>query len=133
MAKETGLGWTTLNVDDTGGTPRDIRNDVTNLELATPYNTQEVTGIDKSAVERLALLADLSGTLNTVFNPAANRMHVVLSEDLRVARTLAIVISAQNLSAEVLFTDYALTRAQGGEFTGQHPFVLSDGTVPNWT
>lgn len=132
MAKETGLAWTTCSVDDDGGTPRDIRNDFTNLEFATPYNVQEVTGIDKSAMERLLLLADFSGTLNSVFNPAANRVHAVMSGDLRVARTLSLAVSSQTLANEVLFTDYALTRAAGGEFTATHPFVLSDGTVPNW-
>lgn len=133
MAKETGLGWTTLTVDDDGTSARDIKNDITNLDIATPYNVQEVTGIDKSAIERLLLLADCSGTLNAVFNPSANRVHAVMSGDLRVVRTLAIVISAQSLSNEVLFTDYALTRAAGGEFTSRSPFVLADGTVPNWT
>lgn len=133
MAKETGLGWTTLNVDDDGSSARDIKNDITNLDIATPYNVQEVTGLDKSAIERLLLLADCSGTLNSVFNPAANRVHAVMSGDLRVVRTLQLVISSQTLSNEVLFTDYALTRAAGGEFTARSPFVLADGTVPNWT
>ena len=132
MAKETGLGWTTLSVDDEGGTPRDIRNDLTNLDFATPYNMQEVTGIDKFAIERLPLLADFSGTLNSVFNPTVNRVHDVFNGNLRVVRTMSIVISAQTLPNEVLFTDYALTRAAGGEFTAQHPFVLADGTVPTW-
>lgn len=127
------MGWTTCDVDDDGGTPRDLRNDFTNIEFATPYNVQEITGLDKSAMERLLLLADFSGTLNSVFNPAANRVHAVMSGDLRVARTLSLTVSAQVLANEVLFTDYALTRAAGGEFTASHPFVLSDGTVPNWT
>jgi hypothetical protein len=133
MAKESGLGWTTFNVDDDGGTARDIRNDTTNLNFATPYNTQDVTGLDKSAVERLALLGDFSGTGNGVFNDAANLSHAVLSGDLRVARTIGIVVSGQTLNNEALITDYALTRAAGGEFTWQAPFALSDGTIPNWT
>lgn len=133
MAKETGLAWTTFSLDDDGGTLRDIRNDVTNMEFSTPYANQDVTGLDKSAVERLPLLADFACTANGVFNPAANRAHVVLSGDLRVARTLSIVVSAQTLPNEVLITDYALTRAAGGEFTWQAPMALSDGTVPNWT
>jgi hypothetical protein len=132
MAKETGLGWSVLSADDAAGVARDIRNDVTNFDFATPYNTQEVTGVDKSAIERLLLLADFSGTLNAVFNPAANRIHDVMSGDLRVPRTLTLTASAQTLVNEVLFTDYALTRAAGGEFTSSCPFVLSDGTVPTW-
>jgi len=133
MAKETGLGWTTCSVDNDASSLKDVKNDVTNLEFATPYALQEVTGIDKSAMERLALLADCTGTLNGVFNPAADRMHAVMSGDLRVVRTLTLAISSQTLSNEVLFSDYSLTRAAGGEFTTAHPFSLADGTVPNWS
>lgn len=132
MAKETGLGWTACNVDDAGGVARDLRNDMTNLDFSTPYNVQEVTGLDKSAVERLLLLADYSGTLNSVFNSAANRVHAVMAGDLRVIRTLALTVSTKILNNEVFFTEYGLTRAAGGEFTAQHPFVLADGTVPTW-
>lgn len=134
MAKVSGLGWTTCSVDDVGGTLRDIRNDLTNIEFATPYNVQEITGLDKSAMERLLLLADFSGTLNSVFNPAATTTeHAVFSTDLRVVRTLSIVVSAKTLPNEVLFTDYHLTRAASGEFTASHPFVLADGTTPTWS
>ena len=132
MAKVTGLGWTTLSLDDASGTPRDIRNDVTNFDFSTPYAQQETTGVDKSAKERLALLADMSGTLNGVFNPSANLSHSVLSGDLRVARTLSLTVSGKSLPNEVLVSDYALTRAAGGEFTWQAPFSLADGTTPTW-
>lgn len=133
MAKETGLGWTTCSADDASATLRDIKNDVTNLDISTPSNLQEVTGIDKFAMERLALLQDGTGTLNTVFNPSSNRAHAVLSGDLRVVRTLTNVISAKTLSMEVLFSDYAVTRAAGGELTASSPFSLADGTVPTWS
>jgi hypothetical protein len=109
-----------------------VRNDCTNLEISTPYNIQEITGLDKSAMERLSLLADLQGTLNSVFNPSANQIHAVMAGDLRVVRTVTNTVSAKTLSGECLFTDYALTRAASGEFTAQHPFVLADGTTPTW-
>lgn len=133
MAKETGLGQTALNVDDASGTPRDIRNDINSWDLSTPYAMQDTTGVDKSASERLALLADLTGNLNGIFNPAANRLHAVMSGDLRVVRTIGFTISGQSLSAECYITDYAVNRAAGGEFTSKCPFVLQDGTVPDWT
>lgn len=132
MAKETGLGWTTLTVQNDALAAQDLRNDFTNLDFATPYNTQEITGIDKFAMERQLLLADFSGTLNSVFNPSANHVHDVMNGNLRIPREMVIVISAQSLTNTVLFTDYALTRAAGGELTAQHPFVLSNGTVPTW-
>lgn len=135
MAKESGLGWTTLSVDDSAGTPRDIRNDVTNLQFATPRNVQDVTGIDKSAIERLLLLADFSITLNGVFNDAANLSHSVFKTvpSTSVARTVSIGVSGQTLANECIFTDYSLTRAAEGSLTWTAPGSLADGTVPTWS
>jgi hypothetical protein len=124
MAKESGLAWTTLSVDDSSGTPRDIRNDITNLEFATPRATQDVTGIDKSAFERLLLLADFTITLNVVFKTVPSTS---------VARTVSIGVSGQTLANECIFTDYPLTRSDSGELTWAVPGQLSDGTVPTWS
>lgn len=135
MAKESGLALTTLSVDDSSGTPVDIRNDVTNFEFSTPRAVQDVTGVDKSAMERLLLLADFSITLNGVFNDAASHAHVVFKTvpSTSVLRTVSLNISGQTLANECLFTDYALTRAAGGELTFEAPGVLADGTVPTWS
>ncbi len=135
MAKETGLGWTTLSVDDSGGSVCAIKNDITNLELSTPRAVQDVTGIDKSAIERLLLLADVSLTLNGVFNDAASQSHAVFKTvpSSSVARTTTITVSGQTLACELLYTDYQLTRAATGELTWQAPGVLADGTVPTWS
>lgn len=134
MAKESGLGWTTCSVDDAGGTARAIKNDITNLQFATPRAVQDVTGIDKSAMERLLLLADFSITLNGVFNDAANQAHDVFKTvpSTSVARTVTLTVSGQTLANECLFTDYPLTRSDSGELTFAVPGVLSDGTVPTW-
>lgn len=135
MAKQSGLAWTTLSVDDSGGTVRDIRNDITNFQFATPRAVQDVTGIDKSAFERILLLADFSITLNGVFNPAATpSSHAVFSTvpSTSVNRTVTLTIGGKTLPNETLFTDYALTRGQDGALTWSAPGVLADGTVPTW-
>lgn len=134
MAKESGLGWTTCSVDDASGTVRAIKNDITNLQFATPRGVQDITGIDKSAYERLLLLADFSVTLNGVFNDAANQSHDVFKTvpSTSVARTVTLTVSGQTLANECLFTDYPLTRGDDGALTFAVPGVLSDGTVPTW-
>lgn len=135
MAKETGLGWSTLSVDDSSGSAQAIKNDVTNFSFATPRAVQDVTGVDKSAFERLLLLADFSITLNGVFNDAAGASHAVLKTvpSTSVARTVSLTVSGQSLNNECLFTDYALTRNQDGSLTWTAPGVLADGTVPTWS
>jgi len=135
LAKESGLGWSTLSVDDSGGSVQAIKNDVTNFEFATPREEQGVTGVDKSAKERLLLLADFSIGLNGVFNDAAGASHVVFKTvpSTSVARTTTLTVSGQTLAGELLYTDYALTRAENGALTWQAPGVLADGTVPTWS
>lgn len=133
--KESGLGWSVCSVDDASGTPRDIKNDITNVQFATPRGVQDVTGLDKSAYERILLLSDFSVTLNGVFNDATGMGHDVFKTvpSTSVARTTTLTVSGQSLVNECLYTDYPLTRADSGELTYSVPGVLSDGTVPTWT
>lgn len=140
MAKVTGLAWDTLSVDDHSGSLVDIRNDITNFEFATPRAVQDVTGIDKSAMERLLLLADMSITLNGVFNPTASTSsHAVFSTvpSTSVAREFTLTIDGQTLgttpTATLLFTDYSLARAADGSLTWAAPGVLANGAIPTWT
>lgn len=134
MAKESGLGWTTASVDDSSGTARAIKNDITELSFSTPRAVQDTTGIDKSAFERLLLLADFSVDLKGVFNDAANMSFDVFKTvpSTSVARTVTLSVSGQTLPNECLFTDFALNRSNSGELTWTAPGVLADGTVPTW-
>ena len=134
MAKQSGLGWTTLSVDDSAGAVKAIKNDITNFSFATPRGVQDVTGVDKSAMERILLLADFSVDLNGVFNDTAAASHDVFKTvpSTSVNRTVTLTVAAKTLAAECLFTDYALTRAQSGELTFAAPGVLADGAVPTW-
>lgn len=134
MSKENGLGFSVI-VDDSGGTPKTISNDITNFEVATPRAVQDTTGVDKSAMERLLLLADMSFSPSGVFNDAADFSHAVFKTvpSTSVARTTTLAHSGQTLAGELLYTDYALTRANTGELTWQAPGVLANGTVPTWS
>ena len=58
MAKASGLGQTTLSVDDASGTAKAIKNDITNWQMSTPRGVQDITGVDKSANERLLLFIE---------------------------------------------------------------------------
>jgi hypothetical protein len=135
MAKESGMGWTTLSVDDSAGSVQAIKNDITNFTFSTPRGVQDVTGVDKFAIERLLLLADFSTTLNGVFNDAAGASHAVFKTvpSSSVARTMSLAVSGQTLANETLFTDYSLTRNQDGSLTWTAPGVLADGVVPTWS
>lgn len=135
MAKSSGLGWTTLSVDDSSNVQRDIRNDLTAVDFKTPRAVQDITGIDKFAIERLLLLADFSVTLTGVFNPSANMSHDVFKTvpSTSVGRLVSMTVNGKSLNNTVLFTDYPLTRAANGDLTFKVTGDLSNGAVPTWS
>lgn len=134
MSKESGLGMS-VSVDDASGSAQDISNDITSIDFSTPRGVQDITGLDKSAVERLLVIADGQVALNGAFNDAADMSHDVFKTvpSTSVTRTVTIGISGQQLEMEMVLNDYALSRAQNGEFTWTVPALLADGTVPTWT
>ncbi len=136
MAKVSGLGGV-VTVADSGGTVRTISNDITNWQLATPRAVQDITGVDKSANERLLLLADFSITLAGVFNAAANMSHAVFSTIPSTSVNRAVLVQATStgstISTNCILTDYSITRSNAGDLTWSVPGALADGAVPTWS
>jgi len=137
VAKTSGLG-AQIQVADSGGTQRDISNDVTDWTLSTPVALQDITGNDKSAHEKLALLRDLTVSLKMVFNSAANMSHAVFSTITTSPNNRATTIyptsnhSTPVMTANVLYSAYNLTRGADGALTTQADGSLADGAVPTW-
>jgi hypothetical protein len=139
MAKTSGLGGV-IKVADSSSSVQTITNDVTNYSFTTPRNTQDTTGVDKFANERILLLADFTVTLNGVFNTASNLSHAVFSTIPSTSVTRSVEIDPigtttgfPKLVVNCLLTDYQLTRANTGELTWQVPGSLADGNAPTWT
>lgn len=134
MAKTTGLGMS-IAVDDSGGTARTISNDITSAEWDTPREMQEVTGIDKSAYERLGLLSDFTCSFEGVVNTASGATaHTVFSTvgSADVARTVTITIATKVLACETRFSTYGMSRGDDGSATWSTEGSLADGAVPTW-
>ncbi len=137
MAKTSGLGATII-IDDSSGTPQTISNDVTEFTMSTPKAMQDTTGVDKSAHERLQLLADASFSLKGVFNTASNMSHAVFSTvpSTAVTRTSKIEPTSGStpfLSCELLYSDYQVARSNSGELVWDVKGELADGTTPTWS
>jgi hypothetical protein len=133
MAKESGLGMSVI-IDDSGGSARTISNDITSIDIATPREEQDITGLDKSARERLLLLADFTVSISGVFNDASNMSHDVFKTvpSTSVARTTTTAISGQTLPGELFYTDYAVARGGDGSLVWSAPGALAGGVVPTW-
>ncbi len=141
MAKEGGMGMT-VKLDSSDGVVRNISNDILNLGIKTPRGVQDITGIDKSGMERLLLLADGEIAMSGVFNdealqsdPTNSGSHLVLKDasSSSVVRTLTLVVSGQTLALEVVLPDYELTRGSDGSFTWAVTAQLANGAVPTWS
>jgi hypothetical protein len=136
MAKTSGLGEV-ITVADASAGAQTITDDITNWTLSTPRASQDVTGVGVSANERILLLSDVSVTFNGIFNNAANMSHAVFSTvpSTSVARAWTLQVTSASkptYGANLLLTDYQITRANTGELTWQVPGVLADGTVNSW-
>ena len=135
MAKSTGIGMT-ITIDNGSGTGRDISNDITQASFKTTRGQQDVTGLDKSAMERLLLLNDFELSITCVWNPttgAASMFDVFSTPADNDTRTVVIVVGGQTLTAECVMTDVSYERANDGSFTASGTFVLANGTAAAWS
>jgi len=134
LAKVTGLG-ATISVDTSVPSLTDISNDVNSFQFATPRAVQDTTGVNKSAMERLLLLADFSVSLTGVFNAALSHTvfeNVTDDNTLRTTKIIPTSSATPYLQCETLYTDYSLARAADGSLVWTAPGVLADGTAPVW-
>ena len=109
-------------------------NDFTNIAFTTPRAVQDVTGLDKTAIERLLLLADFTCTLNGVFNAAANQAHDVFKTvpSTSVARTVTLTTNGEDAGQR-----NPVHRLPADPRAGRLPrlpgaWVLANGAVPTW-
>ena len=109
-----------------------ISNDILSLSFDTPYGSQEITGLDKSAVERLLLRADASGSFTFAFNVDANRSHATLkTPGIKTFVILFAAVATATFSA--LTSNYSLQVAEDGSIVGSCNWALSSGTAVAWT
>ena len=108
-----------------------ISNDVTSINVDTPYGVQDVTGLDKSAMERLTLLADCTGTVTGIFNTAAAMSHATLKTP--GIKTFKIEYPGATLTFSAVTSNYAVSRGQDGSLVWSVNYALSSGTAAAWT
>ena len=135
MSKQSGLG-DYFAVDDSSGSLRDISADVTSLGVNVGQNLIDITGLDKSAVERLIALGDGSFAVSGVFNSASTMSHDVFKTRTGT-RTTSYAIGGNSsglpiLTMEMLVDSYNLSRGADGSLTWTAGLQLQSGTTPTW-
>lgn len=136
MSKITGLG-DSFQLDDSGGTLRDISSTVDSVQVGTSQGLIEVTGLDKFAAERITSLGDGSFQISGPFDAATNKAHDVFTP-ISAVRTATYDIGGTTtgnprLSMEVVIANYNISRDSGGKLTWTATLNLANGTVPAWS
>lgn len=135
MSKISGL-LMTLAVDDAAGDVKTLDNDANSLSLKTSRGEVDVTGLDKVAIERLALLTDAELTIGGTFNKD-NSHAAFKSLDIfagEVGRTVTIGWpDGVGLEMEMVPTDYSLDRGSDGSLTFSATLRLANGTKPTFS
>lgn len=109
----------------------DISNDVLSFTIDTPYGTQDITGVDKSAMERLVLRSDITGTIVVAWNTASNRAHATLKTP--GSKTFVIGLPGATATFTAVTTNYAVTMGADGSLSASVNYLVSNGTVLAWS
>lgn len=132
MAKFAGMP-VTITIDNTGGSGINVSNDVSSFDLNVPVGEQVVTGVDKSAEERLQLLQDFSATLKGR-GLASSATRAVLFEALGTTRTLVIDLpDSATCTAEVFLYNLQISRGEDATITWSVECRLNNGTALAWS
>lgn len=133
MAKQTGITGT-VTIADASGNNRTFSADVTDFSIGQTRQQIDVTGIDKSFMERLPGLGDYSLTLSGVFNATAQFSHDVFSSMGTALRAFTLVVGPQGTAVgTAALESYNVTRAQGGALTWQATLNCANGTGVSWS
>lgn len=136
MAKVAGF-LTSLTVQDNGAVARDITNDVTDISIQLNQAQLDISGLDKTAMERMNLRSDFQITLNGIVNNASNKQHDVFKTvhlSTAVARQIVMTtVAGPVLTATVLFANYNVTPGTDGSLKWTATGHCSSGTTAAWT
>lgn len=135
MAKISGL-TSSVTIDDSGGSGRDISTDVTSLSINTSRGEQDITGVNKSAMERLLLREDTTISLSGVYDAGSNLAHDVFktvgTQAGTVTRTAVIGFPVGTATLEVVPSNYNLALGADGSLTWTVDLHTANGTAISW-
>jgi len=134
MAIESGLGWESFAIDDSGGTAREMDGHINNANFNITRGIQDITAISQSARATLQLLADCQDSVSVFFDDATDSSFDVFKTvgSASGVRTVTRTHSGQTLATESNISAVNFQRTASGELTLAATLVLGDGAVPTW-
>ena len=126
-----------LAVDDSGGSARDISDNVNSVEITNNQNLIDATTLSKSAIERIIGLGDFGLTINGTFDSASNKSHDVFKVKSGT-RTVSYAIGGNTqgnpiIEVECLVSEYNISRGADGTLTFTAALQGQSGSVATWS
>jgi hypothetical protein len=125
-----------VTIDSGEGTPRIITNDVLSVTLDTTRELADVTGVDKTAKQRLGMLNDATVTLTGAWNPAANPTFYSCFKDIattNIDRTVVLLYPGPATFTAEMALESVNYSVSGGQLTCSVTLQLSGGTQGVWS
>lgn len=135
MAKQTGITGT-VTIGDAAGVSQTFSADVQTFNINQSRAQIDVTGIDKSFMERLPGLGDYSVDLSGVFNGGGGTAtaHYVFSSMGTALRAFTLVVGPQGTAVgTAALASYNVSRANDGALTWTATLNCANGTAMSWT
>lgn len=134
MAKQTGIG-ATVSIGDANGVSQTFSGNVQTFNINQSRAQIDVTGIDKSFMERLPGLGDYSIDLAGVYDGAGTATAVQTFASMGTAlRAFTIVVGPAGTAAgTAALASWSVSRAGDGALTWTATLNCANGTAMAWS
>lgn len=135
MAKQTGITGT-VTIGDASGVSQTFSADVQTFNINQSRAQIDVTGIDKSFMERLPGLGDYSVDLAGVFNGGNGTAtaHYVFSSMGTALRAFTLVVGPQGTAVgTAALASYSVARGADGALTWTATLNCANGAAMSWS
>ena len=135
MAKQTGITGT-VTIGDASGVSQTFSADVQTFNINQSRAQIDVTGIDKSFMERLPGLGDYSVDLACVFNGGNGTAtaHYVFSSMGTALRAFTLVVGPQGTAVgTAALAAYSVARGADGALTWNATLNCANGSAMSWS
>lgn len=135
MAKQTGITGT-VTIGDASGVSQTFSADVQTFNINQSRAQIDVTGIDKSFMERLPGLGDYSVDLAGVFNGGNGTAtaHYVFSSMGTALRAFTLVVGPQGTAVgTAALASYSVARGADGALTWTATLNCANGSAMSWS
>lgn len=128
MAVISGKEFSAFSVDDSAGTPRDLKDNIRTVEVTNSQNLQDVTPVDAAWVRRLGLIKDMTMSVTSNVDPATGKSVDVFMSNSDNPRTVTFTVQGVTVTAEMLLGEWTFSRGDDAGLSLSISMSLESGT-----